>query len=231
MNHALRAARLHLIGWPIALFWPWAIMVSSWAVNWVIFGALHSRGVEADFTGGLLSLYVVQFIVFAQLFTRGFQFAINLSVSRRAYYLGTWLVVLVLSFGNAVALTVLEAVENATGGWGVDLPFFGISFMDTDNVVTQVLVYAGPFVVSGGIAAVYGLVGKRWGSNGIWTAVLLSIIVPGLVIALISRQDSWESIGNWVTEQSSTAIFALWPSLIAVVCAIGGFLVSRRASF
>ena len=231
MNHALRAARLHRIGWPITLFWPWVIMASSWAVNWVIFAALHSNAIEADFTGGLLSLYVVQFIVFAQLFTRGFQFAINLSITRRAYYLGTWLVVLVLSIGNAIALTMLEAVENATGGWGVDLPFFGISFMDTGNVVTQVLVYAGPFVVSGGIAAVYGLIGKRWGSNGVWTAVLLSVVVPGLLIALISRQDWWVPIWDWVTDQSSTALFALWPSLVAIVCAVGGLLVARRASF
>ena len=72
----------------------------------------------------------------------------------------------------------------------MDLPFFGISFMDTGNVVTQTLVYAGPFVVTGGIAAVYGLVGKRWGANGVFAAVLLSVVVPGLVVVLIAWQDS-----------------------------------------
>jgi hypothetical protein len=231
MSYALRAARLHRIGWPSTLFWPWVVLASSFVVNWIIFAVLHARDVDADFTGGLLSLYVVQFVFFAQLFTRGFQFAINLSITRRAYYLGTWLVVLIVSFGNAIVLTALEAVEHATDGWGIDLPFFGIPFMQTGNVVTQVLVYAGPFVVSGGVAAVYGLIGKRWGPNGVWTVVLLSIVVPSLLIALIGRQGWWMPIWDWATEQSSTALFALWPSLIAVVCAIGGFLVARRASF
>jgi hypothetical protein len=231
MNHALRAARLHRIGWPSTVFWPWAVMASSWVINWIIFAALHARDVEADFTGGLLSLYVVQFVFFAQLFTRGFQFAINLSFTRRAYYLGTWLVVLVLCLGNAIVLTALEAVEDLTDGWGIDLTFFGIPFMQTGNVVTQVLVYAGPFMVAGGVAAVFGLIGKRWSTNGVWTAVLLSVVVIGLLLALVSRQGWWVPIWNWATEQSSAALFALWPSLIAVVCAIGGFLVARRASF
>jgi hypothetical protein len=231
MNHALRAARLHKIGWPITLVLPWAVMASSLVINWIIFAALHARDVEADLTGGLLSIYIGYFVVFAQIFSRGFQLAVNLSFTRRAYYLGTWLVVLALSFGNAIVLIWLNVLEKATGGWGVGMTFFGLPFLDTGNVATQVLVYAGPFVALAGVAAVYGLIGKRWGSNGVWTVVLLSIVVPGLLAALITWQEGWVPLWDWLADQSTTALFALWPSLVAVVCAIGGFLVARRASF
>lgn len=231
MTYALRAARLHLIGRYAFVLWPWAIMASSLVINYVIFAALQANGQDSDFTGGLLSLYIVQFIVFSQLFTRGFQSAMNLSMTRRAYYSGTWLVVLVTSLGNAVLLTVLKGLEDATGGWGVDLPFFGVSFMETSDPATQVLVYAGPFVLAGGIAAIYGLINKRWGANGILTAVLLSVVLPGLLIALVTWQNGWSEIGDWLADQTAGALFALWPTAVAVVCACAGYLIARRASF
>lgn len=232
MTYVLRAVRLHLIGRPLSLLWPWGIMASSWAINWLIFAAMQSRGVEAGgSTGGLLSLYVVQVVIFVKLFTSGFQFAVDLSLTRRAYYVGTWIVVLALSFGNAVVLTVLKAFEGATGGWGVHLPFFGVGFMQTGNPVTQVLAYAGPFVLSAGGAAVYGLIGKRWGTDGVYLATVLSILVPGLFIALVTWQERWTAVGHWVADQSAEALFAVWPGLVAVVCAAAGFLVARRASF
>jgi hypothetical protein len=231
MTYAVRAARLQLVRWPYLLILPWGVVLSSWVVNWVIFAALQANDVHADSTGGLLSIYIAQLVVFAMLFTRGFPFAINLSMTRRAYYTGSWLVILGLAAINGILLTLLEVVEGATAGWGVDLPFFGISFMQAGSVVVQTLVYAGPFLLCGGIAAVYAMIGRRWGANGMFAATVLSLIVPGLLIALVTYQDWWVAVGDWVVDQSAGSLFALWPGLISVVCAVAGFAVARRVNF
>ena len=49
-----------------------------------------------------------------------------LGVSRRTYYLGTALLVAALGDVYGPGLTVLQAVERATGGWGLSLHFFRV---------------------------------------------------------------------------------------------------------
>ena len=45
-------------------------------------------------------------------------FGLMLGVSRRGYYLGSALLVVLLSAVYGLGLTVLQAIERATGGWG-----------------------------------------------------------------------------------------------------------------
>jgi hypothetical protein len=80
----LAAARVHLANWPMALGFPLGIMASSLAVNVLIFASMGDA-IEQAVTGGLASLYIVQFIVCWQGLYQNFTFAVGLNVTRRSF--------------------------------------------------------------------------------------------------------------------------------------------------
>jgi hypothetical protein len=124
MNRVLAAARLHLVNPLVALGVPWLIVASSFAINLPIWG-LTDAGAQpgGGITRGLAALYITVLVVYVQAFTQLLPFATGLSLSRRTFYLGTAVVALAQSLAYGVALTVPDAVEHATGGWGVGLSF------------------------------------------------------------------------------------------------------------
>jgi hypothetical protein len=56
---------------------------------------------------------------------------------------------------------LLSVVEGETGGWGVDLDFFRLPFLETGNPLTQMLVYAVPLLLFAATGTVWGAVVKR----------------------------------------------------------------------
>ena len=88
MNHTLQAARLHVIHPLVILAVPWLVVLSSFAINEVIWG-VGGLGGQPGGTGGVLALYVTVAIVFLQSVTQLFPFAMTLGVSRRTFYSGT----------------------------------------------------------------------------------------------------------------------------------------------
>ena len=83
----------------------------------------HRRGAagspEGDYTGGLVTIYVFLLICGVLSMTRSLPFGLMLGVSRRTYYLGTALLDAALGVVYGLGLTVLQAIERATGGWGL----------------------------------------------------------------------------------------------------------------
>jgi len=75
--------------------------------------------------------------------TQLLSFAMSISITRRAYYLGMALVALVESLVYGVALTALAAVERVTDGWGVGVAFWAPGPTADLNPALQVLAYAG----------------------------------------------------------------------------------------
>src|SRR5262249_40474097 len=98
MNRVLSIARIHSITW-IAFVWPPAIMATSFLINLALFAAIPVQTWPADTrsTGGIASIYIVQLIVASQMVTQFFSFTAGLGATRRAFYLGTGLVVLAQS--------------------------------------------------------------------------------------------------------------------------------------
>jgi hypothetical protein len=227
----IRSARLLLVAWPYAMIWPWGILALSFVVNLGIFAAVEAaRADENGWTGGLMSIYVVQLIAYLQNFTRGLPFALGMSVTRRAYYFGTWLYAVLESFLFGAVLLVLRLVEDATNGWGVSLEYFGLGFLRSDNLLLQWLVYVVPFLLVASVGAFIGLLMARWSYNGLLTLIAVFIVLSGLAVVVISRQGWWGAIGSWFADQSATAMFAGWPLPVAAGLCLLGFLVIRRVT-
>ena len=224
------AARLHLIGWQSIVI-PYSVMFSALVVNLLIFGLLRARGIgpdEAGFTGGLFSLYITVALVFVSAMNRQMAFALDFSLTRRAYLLGTALFAVGLSLASALALYLMRLLESATGGFWMDLGFFAVGGWDTGDPVTQVLGYAAPMLAVSGIGALFGAVYARWGTIGTYAALILLAFAIGLFVVGVTYAEAWESIGDWFVDQPMAALLAGYPLVIAAVCGAGAYAVCRR---
>jgi hypothetical protein len=229
MNRILAAARLHLVPPLVILGVPWLIVLSSFALNWAIW-AVAGLGSEpgAGFTGGILSLYITVLVVFVQSVTQLLPFAMGVSLSRRVFFLGTALLGGVQALGYGVALAVLSAIENATGGWGVGLSFWTPGTLKVDNLLLQVVVSGAPmlaFIFTGvGIGVVY----KRWGSSGIWGLTVLGMLVLGGVSVLVTWLRAWGDLWAWLSAQAVGTLAIGLPVVLAAIVAALAFAGMRR---
>jgi hypothetical protein len=229
MNRVLAAARLQLVHPAVILGMPWLIVGSSFAINWGIWSLAdlqHQPG--ADFTGGVLALYVTVAIVFIQAVTQLLPLAMGLSLSRRAYWLGTALVGVASALGYGIALAGLSAIEKATDGWGAGLNFWAPGPLQVDNFFLQIVVSGAPMLafIFAGIGV--GVVSKRWGTNGVWALSVVTLLVFGGLSVLLTWMHAWDELGRWLTTQSLATLAIGLPLLMAVAIAALSFRGIRR---
>jgi hypothetical protein len=219
VNHVLKAARLQLVH-PLAILGiPWAVAISSFVINLAIWAVAGLGGTPSAFTGGLVSLHVTFLLVHVQSITRLLPFAMSVSITRRNYYLGMTVVAVAESIAYGIALSILAAVERASGGWGVGLGFWAPGSLADLNRALPVLAYAGPLLACACLGMEIGVVQKRWGGTGLWTLAIGSLVVVGGLVVLLTWARAWESIGGWVTNQAPLTLTAGLPLLLAVALA------------
>ena len=230
MNRVVGVVRLHQAH-PLVIFGvPWMVVGISFVINVAIWGLADIAAQDPDATtGGVVSLYITVLAVFVQAVTQMFPFAMGLSLSRRTFYLGTALVAAAQSLGYGLALTGLAAAEDVSGGWGVGLDFWAPGIVDVGNPALQVLVFATPMLAFAFLGMGIGVVFKRWGTTGVWTLVLATLVVVGLLVILVTWQQAWGAVAGWLTGQSIATLALTLPAVLAAVCAAASFAGLRRA--
>lgn len=229
MNRVLAAARLQVVHPLVILGIPWLVVGISFAINVAIWGLAGLRDVpDAGFTGGVLALYITVCVVFVQAVTQLLPFAMGVSLSRRTYWLGVSLVGVLSALGYGIALALLDAIGDATDGWGVGLSFWAPEPMQADNFFLQVLVSGAPMLafVFSGIGM--GVVVKRWGPNGLWALALAALLLFGGLAVLVTGLGAWSSVGGWLGDRSLATLSIGLPLVIAAVVAALSFAGIRR---
>ncbi|MEW2591301.1 ABC transporter permease [Micromonospora aurantiaca] len=230
MTRILDVARMHTIAWIGQLAWPWGIMAISLGVNLLIFASIDEAAPGKNTTGGLASLYIVCAIVAAASISQVFPFALGMGVTRRTFYLATMLVNVVQAVVYGVLLYLLNLIEGATGGFGIELRFFRIPYIDVDNGLLQIAVYAVPFLFLNFVSIFVAVWYVRFGMNGLLGAGAALILVTGLLVALVIWQDWFGGIWEWLSSQHQASLLVGWPALVAAVAALGGMAAIRRAN-
>ncbi len=230
MNRVLAAARLQLVHPSVILGVPWLVGAVSFAINWAVWRIVDIRSLEGEdgFTGGVLALYVTVLIVFVQAVTQLMPFAMGISLSRRSYFLGTCLVGVGMALGFGVVLALLDAVESATGGWGVGLQFWTPPPLDVDGFLSQVAVSSAPMLALIAAGVGMGVVTKRWGPNGVWGLILGGIVVLGGSAVLVTWMRAWLDLGRWLADQSLMTLGVGLPLALAAVLGLLAFAGVRR---
>jgi hypothetical protein len=227
MKTLVNVARYHLVDRMTYLALPWGIMAFSFLVNWVIAAWLPAP--QGDYTGGLVTIYAFLLVCGALSMTRSLPFGLMLGVSRRGYYLGTALLVVVLGVVYGLGLTVLQAVERATGGWGAGLHFFRVPWI-MDGPWYQTWLTSFVLLVLFFLYGMwYGLVYRRWNLVGLVAFIAAQVLAALVVIVAVSTTHNWAAVGHFLTTLTALALTGVLAALAAAL-GLGGLTTIRRVT-
>ena len=232
MTTWIKVARYHLVDRLSYTALPWGVLAFHFALIVAIF---KTAGPTMDTPGrvlynqafNLVVIYVVFMVLGLLAIVRSLPFVLAMDVRRRSYYAGTAALAAALAAGYGLALAVLQAVERATGGWGMDLHFFRVPYiLDGPWYLTWLTSFVGLSLMF--IYGMWwGLVYRRWNLLGLlaFGAAQIIVVAGGVVIA--SQVHAWPGIGRFLITLSATGLTGLLAALAAVLLA-GGLTTIRR---
>lgn len=225
MNRVLGAARLHVLRPTMTIGLPWLIVAASFAVNLVIWGTAPAEDAS---TGGILALYIVLLITFAQAPTQLLPIAMGAGLSRRTFFLGTALYAAALSLVYGVALTALAGLERRTAGWGLGMYFWSPGGFVADNPAFLTLIHGSLLLLTATIGLGAGLIYKRWGTTGMYVASVAVVLLGGGAMALIGTLHAWDDLFAWFGAQSAGTLAVGIPLVLTAAVGLLSFVTLRR---
>jgi len=227
MKTLVNVTRYHLVDRLTYWALPWGILAFSFLINLAISGLLPSP--QGDYTGGLFTIYAYLIVCGALSMTRSLPFGLMLGVSRRGYYLGTARLIVMLGVVWGLGLTVLQAAERATGGWGVGLHFFRVPWiMDGPWYVTWLTSFV-LLVLFFWYGMWYGLVYRRWNVVGLIAFIAAQVLVVLAVVVAVSTTSNWPAVGHFFTTLTALALTGVLAA-VAVALGLGGLTTIRRVT-
>ena len=226
MTTAIKVARYHLVNPAIYLWGPWAFLAFTFAVN---LAASEAQGSGPNPTKAVVGIFVVFGVLGIWSTSRFLPFGLALGVSRRSYYLGTAGLAVVLAAMDGLLLTVLQAIERATGDWGVGMYFFDVHYFLTGPwYLTWCSCFVGLTLLFA-YGMWFGLVYRRWDSTGlaVFIAGQFTVLLAGGL--LVSSDHAWHSVGHFFTTLTAAGLTGVLAALAAALLA-GGFAVVRRVT-
>jgi hypothetical protein len=224
MNTWVKVARFNLVRPANYLVLPW-ILPFSFAL-----GALTARH-SHEATGYLLTFFIFFGVQGWQTVGRSLPFGLALGASRRSFYSGTALLGMALALVSALVLTALQAIERATGGWGLSLHFFRVTYLlNGPWYATWLTSAVGLFAVW-----VYGMghgaVNSRWGGLGTlaFIAVQVLVVVAGARVAAFEHWHFGSAAGGASASLTALGLTGLVAALTVLLLA-GGQATIRRAA-
>ena len=225
MNAMIRVARYHLVTPVMFLGLPWAVLAAVFAVD------VARRG--GNFSGGLAVMFLLFFVTGVQRVGRWLPFGLALGATRRSFYAGTALLGVSMSLVSGLVLAGLQAIERATGGWGLSITFFRVPYILNGPWYATWLT---SFV---GLAALfvygmwYGIVNRRWGMLGLLAFIAVQVLVALAVSFACSRAGvgplRLRPAGVYPATLTALELTGVIAAL-TVVCLAGGQATIRRVT-
>jgi len=229
MSTRISVARTQLTDRNIFVVQPWLILTLDFLITVVIVADYPGRHGQAAYAGALAGIYVVLIVTGALSISRQLPFALALGVSRRSFYAGTALAALAVAAVYGLALTVLQLIERATGGWGLNLDFFRVPYL-----------LAGPWYLTWltsftGLALMlawgtwFGIIYRRWNLTGLLGFIAAQVAALTAVLLIIGGTHDWHGVGHFFTTLTIGGLTGLLAAL-AVVLLAGGYAIVRRVT-
>ena len=184
MNAMINVARYHLVQPVLFVTLPLAMLAFLFAVN-------AARGGDTS-AAGWPSSSLCFFIMGVQRVGGWLPFGLALGATRRSFYAGTALLGVSMSLVSGLVIAGLQAIERATGGWGLSITFFRVPYLLNGPWYATWLT---SFV---GLSALfvygmwYGIVNRRWGMLGLLAFV--AVQVPAGIAVAFAR--TWSGVGG-----------------------------------
>ena len=226
MNTWIKVARCDLMLPAFRHVLPW-IIPFCFALGAVTTG--RSKGHDAS--GYLFSFFVYFAVQGMQSVGRSLPFSLALGASRRSFHSGTALLGVALALVSGLALTALQAIERATGGWGLSMSFFRVPYLlDGPWYATWLTSAVGLFALFA-YGMWYGIVQSRWGMPGTvaFIAAQALVVAAGVVVAMSEHWHVSSPAGGsfaGLTAMGLTGVIAA----VAVLLLAGGHATIRRVA-
>jgi hypothetical protein len=209
---------------------PWFILALNFLIIMVLFTATPWAGHgKPRYAGALASIYVVILVLGAMSFTQKLPFALALGVSRRAFYAGTALLAVAIAAVYGLMLTVLQLIERATGGWGLNVHFFRVPYLLAGPwYLTWLSSFVGlSLMLAWGMW--FGIVYRRWNRAGLLGFISAQAVAVAAVLLIIGAADAWASVARFFTTLTIEGLTGLL-AVLAVLLLGGGYATVRRLS-
>jgi hypothetical protein len=223
VNTMIKVARYHLLQ-PAMLLWvPWAPLVGAFAFALV-------RGGHTS-PGGVVFIFFMFFVTGVQRVGRWLPFGLALGVTRRSYYAGTALLGASMSLASGLVIAGLQAIERATGGWGLSITFFRVPYvLDGPWYATWLTSFVGlsALFVYG---MCYGIVNRRWGMLGLLAFFAVQVLVAFAVAFAYTRSSGGPLLlrpaGGHPATLSALGLTGVIAALTVVFLAVGHTAIRR----
>jgi len=230
-----RIVRLHAVNPSVFFGIPLLILGGAWAVTIVIAIISSSAGAGADDLEGMRYSWAVlspQWYLVAvgvQAIGLTLSFALGFGATRRDYWLGTSLMFVLVSFTFAVSIATLVQLEMATNGWWLGAHMFdALWYGQTNWLVDFYSAFALQLLVLF-IGASVTTVFLRWRMRGMMILLFGAITVVLSLVAALTWSNAWSAVFEWFGSLGVGGAFSIVLGL-AALCAVGGYLVIRRAT-
>jgi hypothetical protein len=226
MNTWIKVARYNLVRPTTYLLLLW-ILPLSFAIGAVTVG----RRFPHDAAGYLLGFFTYFAVLGAQTIGRSLPFALTLGASRRSFYSGTALLGMALALVSGLALTALQAIERATGGWGLSLRFFRVPYLLNGPWYATWLTSAVGLFALFVYGMWYGILYGRWGLLGTlaFIAVQALVVTAGVVVVTFEHWHVWSAAGGSFAGLTALGLTGVVAAL-AVLLLAGGHATIRRVT-
>jgi hypothetical protein len=146
-------------------------------------------------------------------------FVVAMGRTRRDYYLGTILFVLLETLVLGALLLLLLGVEQLTSGWGAGLRFLGEGWETAGDPVGQFLVFAAPLLLVFPAVLLGVVLVVRWGAPGL----IVGAVLAGAAAFAVIVATGLLTIGSAAAVADTVRLVT-----IGVVFAVAGWFVVRR---
>ncbi|TBL74583.1 hypothetical protein [Paenibacillus thalictri] len=226
MNRVQSIVRMRLRDRWTSFYIPWLILLSSFAVNLFISYLINNQ--EPFYTGGLMSIFISIAILGAIHFAQTFPFALGMSVRRKDFFLGTAMAAVITNAVSAVVLCLFSLVESATTGWGVNMHFFNLAWIENFSVLGRFGIYMAVLLHLHFFGITVSSIFRRYGRAGLYVFFTALLVIFSGMSLLITHYQWWIGIGLWC---KAHMIQIAWYSVLAVVLyGTVSYVLLRRAT-
>lgn len=206
---------------------PWAWAAFGFVADVVIIQLTPAGHTSHRWVGGLVAVFIVVFVLGVQAVARALPFGLALGVSRRTYFLGATALAVALGACYGLVLAIGQAVERATGGWGMNMGYFRVPYILDGSWYLSWLTASITFVLMFAYGMWYGLVYRRAGLIGtaVFGAAQVSVLALAAIIA--TWVHGWAGLGHFFATITATGVTAVLAVGAAALLA-GGFATIRR---
>lgn len=230
----MRVVRLQLVDKKQLVLVPLLIIVSGIIISIIIGELIKLAGASPEaVTEGMRNNQAALWILTgyfvslgALMYAKSLPFAVALGATRRDYWLGTTLTLVITSVALAVLSTLLMFVERATNGWFTGARMYDTYILgngDALNTFLMAFVISGLSLLAGNFfAAIY----LRWKSAGVTFSIIgiVAIILGLIALAVAAKID----VFGWMSTDPYLKIAAI-VAVIMVLMSATTWVIVRNA--